>query len=182
MYKRQDYIAPKTSGIKDYIGIFAVTSGINVELYEKIFEKDEDDYNGIMIKAITDRLAEAFAEYMHDRVRKDLWGYQPKELSTEDMIQEKYQGIRPAPGYPVCPEHTVKKDIFTILQTDEIGMQLTDSMAMHPASSVSGFYFAHPDAKYFSVDKIDEDQLEDMASRRSVPTKQLRKWLGPNLR
>ena len=177
-----DYIAPKTSGIKDYIGLFAVTSGINVELYEKIFEKDEDDYNGIMIKAITDRLAEAFAEYMHDRVRKDLWGYQPKELSTEDMIQEKYQGIRPAPGYPACPEHTVKKDIFTILQTDEIGMQLTDSMAMHPASSVSGFYFAHPDAKYFSVDKIDEDQLEDMASRRSVPTKQLRKWLGPNLR
>ena len=177
-----DYIAPKASGIKDYIGIFAVTSGINVELYEKIFEKDEDDYNGIMIKAITDRLAEAFAEYMHDRVRKDLWGYQPKELSTEDMIQEKYQGIRPAPGYPACPEHTVKKDIFTILQTDEIGMQLTDSMAMHPASSVSGFYFAHPDAKYFSVDKIDEDQLEDMASRRSVPTKQLRKWLGPNLR
>ena len=177
-----DYIAPKTSGIKDYIGLFAVTSGINVELYEKIFEKDEDDYNGIMIKAITDRLAEAFAEYMHDRVRKDLWGYQPKELSTEEMIQEKYQGIRPAPGYPACPEHTVKKDIFTILQTDEIGMQLTDSMAMHPASSVSGFYFAHPDAKYFSVDKIDEDQLEDMASRRSVPTKQLRKWLGPNLR
>ena len=177
-----DYIAPKTSGIKDYIGLFAVTSGINVELYEKIFEKDEDDYNGIMIKAITDRLAEAFAEYMHDRVRKDLWGYQPKELSTEDMIQEKYQGIRPAPGYPACPEHTVKKDIFTVLQTDEIGMQLTDSMAMHPASSVSGFYFAHPDAKYFSVDKIDEDQLEDMASRRSVPTKQLRKWLGPNLR
>ena len=177
-----DYIAPKASGIKDYIGIFAVTSGINVELYEKIFEKDEDDYNGIMIKAITDRLAEAFAEYMHDRVRKDLWGYQPKELSTEDMIQEKYQGIRPAPGYPACPEHTVKKDIFTILQTDEIGMQLTDSMAMHPASSVSGFYFAHPDAKYFCVDKIDEDQLEDMASRRSVPTKQLRKWLGPNLR
>jgi 5-methyltetrahydrofolate--homocysteine methyltransferase len=177
-----DYIAPKISGIKDYIGLFAVTSGINVELYEKLFEKEEDDYNGIMIKAITDRLAEAFAEYMHDRVRRDLWGYQPKELTTEDMIQEKYQGIRPAPGYPACPEHTVKKDIFALLQTEEIGMKLTESMAMYPASSVSGFYFAHPDAKYFSVDKIDDDQLEDMATRRLVSSKQLRKWLGPNLR
>ena len=177
-----DYISPKESGIKDYIGLFAVTSGINVEIYEKIFEKSEDDYNGIMIKAITDRLAEAFAEYMHDRVRKDLWGYQPKELSNEEMIDEKYEGIRPAPGYPACPEHTVKEDIFSLLQAKEIGMQLTESMAMHPASSVSGFYFAHPEAKYFSVDKIDNDQLEDMASRRSISIKQLQKWLAPNLR
>ena len=177
-----DYISPKESGIKDYIGLFAVTSGINVEIYEKIFEKSEDDYNGIMIKAITDRLAEAFAEYMHDRVRKDLWGYQPKDLSNEEMIDEKYEGIRPAPGYPACPEHTVKEDIFSLLEANEIGMQLTESMAMHPASSVSGFYFAHPDAKYFSVDKIDKDQLEDMASRRSISIKQLQKWLAPNLK
>ena len=177
-----DYISPKESGIKDYIGLFAVTSGINVEIYEKIFEKSEDDYNGIMIKAITDRLAEAFAEYMHDRVRKDLWGYQPKELSNEEMIGEKYEGIRPAPGYPACPEHTVKEDIFSLLQAKEIGMQLTESMAMHPASSVSGFYFAHPEAKYFSVDKIDNDQLEDMALRRSISVKKLKRWLAPNLR
>ena len=135
-----------------------------------------------MIKAITDRLAEAFAEYMHDRVRKDLWGYQPKDLSNEEMIDEEYEGIRPAPGYPACPEHTVKEDIFSLLEASEIGMQLTESMAMHPASSVSGFYFAHPDAKYFSVDKIDKDQLEDMASRRSISIKQLQKWLAPNLK
>ena len=135
-----------------------------------------------MIKAITDRLAEAFAEYMHDRVRKDLWGYQPEVLSNKDMIDEKYQGIRPAPGYPACPEHSVKKDIFSLLQADDIGMTLTESMAMSPASSVSGFYFAHPDAKYFSVDKIDNDQLEDMASRRSISIERLKKWLAPNLR
>ncbi len=177
-----DYISPKESGIKDYIGLFAVTSGINAEVYEKIFEKSEDDYNGIMIKAITDRLAEAFAEYMHDRVRKDLWGYQPKKLSNKEMIEEKYEGIRPAPGYPACPEHTVKGDIFSLLQAKEIGMTLTESMAMYPASSVSGFYFAHPDAKYFSVDKIDNDQLEDMASRRSISIKKLKRWLAPNLR
>ena len=177
-----DYISPKESGIKDYIGLFAVTSGINAEIYEKIFEKSEDDYNGIMIKAITDRLAEAFAEYMHDRVRKDLWGYQPKKLSNKEMIEEKYEGIRPAPGYPACPEHTVKGDIFSLLQAKEIGMQLTESMAMYPASSVSGFYFAHPEAKYFSVDKIDNDQLEDLASRRSISIKKLKRWLAPNLR
>ena len=177
-----DYIAPKNGGVKDYIGLFAVTSGINVEVYEKLFDKAEDDYSGIMIKAITDRLAEAFAEYMHDRVRQDLWGYQSESLSTEDLIHEKYQGIRPAPGYPACPEHTVKKEIFALLKAQEIGMELTESMAMTPASSVSGFYFAHPEAKYFSVDKIDTDQLEDMASRRSVSVDQLKKWLASNLR
>lgn len=177
-----DYIAPKSSGIKDYIGLFAVTSGINVELYEKMFLKTEDDYSSIMIKAITDRLAEAFAEYMHERVRRELWAYQPKEFSKNDMINEKYLGIRPAPGYPACPEHTIKENIFTLLKTEDIGMQLTESLAMKPASSVSGFYFAHPDSKYFSVDKIDEDQLEDMSSRRKVPIKKLKKWLAPNLK
>ena len=178
-----DYIAPKSSGIKDYIGMFAVTSGINAEIYEKIFEKAEDDYSSIMIKAITDRLAEAFAEYMHDRIRQDLWGYQTaNEISTEDMIKEKYEGIRPAPGYPACPEHTVKKDIFELLKTDEIGMKLTESMAMLPASSVSGFYFSHPKSNYFSVGKIDKDQIIDMAKRRDISVDILKKWLASNLR
>ena len=178
-----DYIAPKSSGIKDYIGMFAVTSGINTEIYEKIFEKSKDDYSLIMIKAITDRLAEAFAEYMHDRIRQDLWGYQSVDnLSKEDMIKEKYKGIRPAPGYPACPEHTVKKNIFKLLETNEIGMKLTESMAMIPASSVSGFYFAHPESSYFSVDKINEDQINDMAKRRNISVDQLKKWLASNLR
>jgi 5-methyltetrahydrofolate--homocysteine methyltransferase len=163
--------------------MFAVTSGINAEIYEKIFEKAEDDYSSIMIKAITDRLAEAFAEYMHDRIRQDLWGYQTaNEISTEDMIKEKYEGIRPAPGYPACPEHTVKKDIFELLKTNEIGMELTESMAMLPASSVSGFYFSHPDSKYFSVGNIDEEQVSDMAKRRDISVDVIKKWLASNLR
>jgi 5-methyltetrahydrofolate--homocysteine methyltransferase len=178
-----DYIAPKSSGIKDYIGMFAVTSGINTEIYEKMFKNSEDDYSLIMIKAITDRLAEAFAEYMHDRIRQDLWGYQSdNKISKEEMIKENYEGIRPAPGYPACPEHTVKKNIFKLLETNEIGMKLTESMAMIPASSVSGFYFAHPESSYFSVDKIDEDQINDMAKRRNISVDQLKKWLASNLR
>ena len=177
-----DFIAPKQKNITDYIGLFAVTSGINAEVYEDIFMKDEDDYSSIMVKAITDRLAEAFAEYMHDRVRQDLWGYQTEKLSNEAMIKEKYQGIRPAPGYPACPEHTVKNEIFALLKAEEIGMELTEGMSMKPASSVSGFYFAHPEAKYFSVDKIDEDQINDMAERRSISKEQLKKWISPNIR
>jgi 5-methyltetrahydrofolate--homocysteine methyltransferase len=163
--------------------MFAVTSGINTELYETIFEKSEDDYSLIMVKALTDRLAEAFAEYMHDRIRQDLWGYQDTtKISKEDMIKENYEGIRPAPGYPACPEHTVKKDIFKLLEANDIGMKLTESMAMLPASSVSGFYFSHPHSKYFSVDKIDQDQLTDMANRRNIEIETLKKWLAPNLR
>jgi len=178
-----DYIAPKDSGINDYIGLFAVTSGIGIEHYEKIYEKAEDDYSAIMFKAITDRLAEAFAEYMHERVRRDLWGYQADEkLSINELIKESYHGIRPAPGYPACPEHTIKASMFEHLAADEIGMQLTESMAMIPASSVSGLYFAHKDAKYFSVDKVDEDQLKDMARRRSVSLDQLKRWLASNIR
>ena len=177
-----DFISPKENKVTDYIGLFAVTSGINADIYEDIFMKAEDDYSSIMVKAITDRLAEAFAEYMHDRVRQDLWGYQTEKLSNEAMIKEKYQGIRPAPGYPACPEHTVKNDIFALLQAKEIGMELTEGMSMMPASSVSGFYFAHPEAKYFSVDKIDEDQISDMAKRRSVSKEQLKKWLASNLK
>jgi 5-methyltetrahydrofolate--homocysteine methyltransferase len=135
-----------------------------------------------MLKSLADRLAEAFAEYMHERVRTDLWGYAVGEsLSNDDMIAEKYAGIRPAPGYPACPEHTVKRDMFKTLQAGEIGMQLTESFAMYPGAAVSGFYFAHPESKYFVVGKIGEDQLLDMAARRQVDKAELERWLAPNL-
>ena len=177
-----DFIAPKSSNIKDYIGIFAVTSGLGMEKYEETFKNKNDDYSSIMFKSLADRLAEAFAEYMHERVRKDLWGYVIDEnIDKEALIKEAYQGIRPAPGYPACPDHTVKKDIFMHLKLDEIDMHLTDSFAMTPAASVSGFYFAHPEADYFSVDKIGDDQLKDMAKRRDVSIEFLKKWLAPNL-
>ena len=177
-----DFIAPKSSGIKDYIGVFAVTSGLGMEKYEKEFKDKNDDYSSIMFKSLADRLAEAFAEYMHERVRKDLWGYVAEEnIDKEALIKEAYQGIRPAPGYPACPDHTVKKDIFAHLKLDEIDMHLTDSFAMLPAASVSGFYFSHPEAQYFSVDKIGDDQLKDMAKRRDVSIEFLKKWLAPNL-
>ncbi|NHZ97871.1 methionine synthase [Massilia sp. CCM 8734] len=177
-----DFIAPKASGIKDYIGMFAVTSGLGIEKYEKRFEDAHDDYSSIMLKSLADRLAEAFAEYMHERVRTDLWGYAlGEDLSNEEMIGERYAGIRPAPGYPACPEHTVKAAMFKVLQAQEIGMELTESFAMFPGAAVSGFYFAHPEAKYFVVGKIGEDQLNDMAKRRGVPKEDLERWLAPNL-
>src|SRR5690606_24250073 len=135
-----------------------------------------------MLKSLADRLAEAFAEYLHERVRKDLWGYAADEqLDNEDLIKEKYRGIRPAPGYPACPDHTVKADLFRQLQAEEIGMALTDSFAMSPGASVSGFYLAHPSSRYFSVDKIGADQLADMAKRRGLPLEYLERWLAPNL-
>jgi 5-methyltetrahydrofolate--homocysteine methyltransferase len=177
-----DFIAPKSSGIADYIGLFAVTSGIGIEKYEKRFEDAHDDYSSIMLKSLADRLAEAFAEYMHERVRKDLWGYVPDEsLSNEALIKESYSGIRPAPGYPACPEHTVKADMFQLLQCDEIGMQVTESFAMFPGAAVSGFYFAHPESKYFVVGKIGDDQVSDMAARRDVSKDDVERWLAPNL-
>ncbi|HEU4844169.1 MAG TPA: methionine synthase [Burkholderiaceae bacterium] len=177
-----DFIAPKGSGVHDYIGMFAVTAGLGIEKYEKRFEDAHDDYSSIMLKSLADRLAEAFAEYLHERVRKDLWGYaQAETLSNDDMIAEKYAGIRPAPGYPACPEHTVKADMFKVLQAEEIGMQLTDSYAMYPGAAVSGFYFAHPASKYFVVGKIGQDQLDDMAARRHVSKQELERWLAPNL-
>ncbi|MCE9633372.1 MAG: methionine synthase [Methylophilales bacterium] len=175
-----DFIAPK--GIPDYIGMFAVTAGIGIEKHLEKFEAAHDDYSSIMLKALADRLAEAFAEYLHHRVRIDFWGYAAGEdLTTEDLIKERYRGIRPAPGYPACPDHTVKSDMFKLLECEEIGMTLTDSFAMMPASSVSGFYFAHPEARYFSVDKIGEDQLKDMALRRNLSVEYLQRWLAPNL-
>ena len=175
-----DFVAPK--GTDDYIGLFAVSAGMGMEKRLAQFEATHDDYSAIMFKSLADRLAEAFAEYMHERVRTDLWGYVADEhLDAEALIKEQYQGIRPAPGYPACPDHTVKPDMFKLLQADEVGMSLTDSFAMQPAAAVSGFYLAHQDAKYFSVDKIGEDQLLDMAKRRNVPKEYLERWLAPNL-
>jgi 5-methyltetrahydrofolate--homocysteine methyltransferase len=177
-----DFIAPKDSGVTDYIGMFAVTAGIGIEKHEKRFEDAGDDYSSIMLKALADRLAESCAEYLHERVRKDLWGYAADEkLSNEQLIAEQYRGIRPAPGYPACPEHTVKADMFRILEAEDIGMSLTESYAMFPGAAVSGFYFAHSASKYFTVGKIGEDQLTDMASRRKVPMDLLQRWLAPNL-
>ncbi|MFZ6712691.1 methionine synthase [Undibacterium sp. TC9W] len=177
-----DFIAPKDSGIKDYIGMFAVTAGLGIEKYEKRFEDAHDDYSSIMLKSLADRLAEAFAEYLHERVRKDLWGYVADEaLSNEDLIKENYKGIRPAPGYPACPEHTVKTEMFKQMQCEEIEMYITESWAMIPGAAVSGFYFAHPESKYFSVGKIADDQVTDMAARRGVPKEEVERWLAPNL-
>jgi 5-methyltetrahydrofolate--homocysteine methyltransferase len=159
-----------------------VTAGIGAEKKEQEFLAALDDYSNIMFKALADRLAEAFAECLHERVRTDLWGYAADEqLTNEQLIKEQYKGIRPAPGYPACPDHTAKIDLFKVLHADEIGMQLTESMAMFPASSVSGFYIGHPDAVYFNVGEIGEDQLADMAARRGMDIEELRRLLAPNL-
>ena len=168
--------------LPDYIGVFAVTTGIGAEVKDKYFQDDNDDYSSIMLKALADRLAEAFAEAMHKRVRQDLWGYAADEaLSTDDMISEKYQGIRPAPGYPACPDHSVKQAMFDLLKADDIGMALTESLAMTPAASVSGFYLSHPDCAYFNVGKIGDDQLQDLAKRRGLKAADLERLLAPNL-
>jgi len=177
-----DFVAPQASGVADYVGLFAVTAGIGAEQRAAAFEAAQDDYSAILLKALADRLAEAFAECLHQRVRTDLWGYAPHEsLSNEALIDEKYQGIRPAPGYPACPDHSVKRDMFALLQCADIGMGLTDSLAMTPAASVSGFYIAHPEATYFNVGKIGRDQLADMARRRGLPEADLERLLAPNL-
>ena len=177
-----DYIAPKSSGILDYIGLFAVTAGLGVEKKEREFEKAGDDYSAIMLKSLADRLAEAFAEALHARVRKDLWGYVPAEaLTNEEMIAERYQGIRPAPGYPACPEHVVKREMFDVLDGGDIGMLLTESYAMYPAASVSGFYFSHPQSQYFSVGTIGEDQVEDYVARSGRSLEDVRRTLAPSL-
>ncbi|RQH04704.1 methionine synthase [Paraburkholderia dinghuensis] len=177
-----DFIAPKESGVADYIGMFAVTAGIGVDVKEAQFEKDHDDYSAIMLKSLADRFAEAFAEAMHARVRRDLWGYAASEtLDNDALIGEQYSGIRPAPGYPACPDHLVKRDMFDFLQADEIGMSVTESLAMLPAASVSGFYLAHPDSTYFSVGKIGADQLADYARRMALSDADARRALAPLL-
>lgn len=177
-----DFVAPKSSGVADYIGLFAVTAGIGVDKKEAQFEADHDDYSAIMLKALADRLAEAFAECLHARVRTDLWGYDAAETLTNDqLIAEAYRGIRPAPGYPACPEHTVKAPMFELLDAAEIGMGITEALAMTPAASVSGFYLAHPESTYFSVGKIGQDQLDDMVARRGEDRLMLERALAPNL-
>ena len=183
-----DFVAPrsdetgKATHLKDYVGVFAVTAGIGVEKREQAFEAAHDDYSAIMLKALADRFAEAFAECMHERVRKDLWGYAAQEnASLEDLVAEKYQGIRPAPGYPACPDHSVKKQMFELLQCQEIGMGLTESLAMTPAASVSGFYLSHPDSQYFNVGKVGEDQVNELAARQNLKVVDIQRLLAPNL-
>ena len=178
-----DFVAPKESGKADYLGGFAVTAGIGIEKVIARYEKEHDDYNIILIKALADRLAEAFAELLHEKVRKEYWAYQPaEELNNEDLIREQYVGIRPAPGYPACPDHTEKGILFELLKaTGEAGISLTESYAMFPAAAVSGFYFSHPESRYFGLGNILEDQLVDYASRKNMPLEEMRKWLSPNL-
>lgn len=180
-YCLADYIAPK--GIADYYGGFAVTGGLEEDDLAEAFDAKQDDYNKIMVKAVADRLAEAFAEYLHEQVRKEFWGYAPDEnLSNEELIRENYQGIRPAPGYPACPEHTEKQKIWQLLDTEKrIGMQLTSSYAMWPGAAVSGWYFSHPDCKYYAVASIQKDQVEDYAKRTNMSLAEAERWLAPNL-
>ncbi|MBK8013751.1 MAG: methionine synthase [Deltaproteobacteria bacterium] len=178
-----DFIAPRSSGVVDYIGAFVVTVGLGVDRLVAKFEAEHDDYSSIMIKALADRLAEAFAEHLHERVRREFWGYAKSEtLSNDALIQEAYQGIRPAPGYPACPDHTEKQTIFELLSaTTTTGVALTESMAMTPAASVSGFYFANPDARYFGVGKIEKDQIIDYSARKGMDVRTIERWLAPNL-
>ena len=176
-----DFVAPEGS-VQDYVGCFAVTAGLDMEGPLKRFEEAMDDYNALMLKALADRLAEALAEYLHLRMRREFWGYAPDEqLTNDDLIAEKYSGIRPAPGYPACPDHLDKETIFELLEAEEIGMSLTESLAMYPAASVSGYYFAHPESKYFAVGKLAKDQVEAYAQMRGISMELAEKWLAPNL-
>lgn len=177
-----DFIASTEEAPIDYLGGFAVTAGIGIEEHLARFEADHDDYSSIMLKALADRLAEAFAEYLHEKVRREIWGYEAKEsLSNEELIKEKYKGIRPAPGYPGCPEHTEKETLFELLDAPSAGIELTESMAMQPGASVSGFYFAHPESAYFNVGKIGKDQVQDYAARKNWDIETAEKWLSPIL-
>ena len=180
-----DFVAPndKKKTIKDYIGGFAVTCGIGEEELSRNFELQGDDYNAILTKALADRMAEAFAEKMHEEVRKEYWGYSPKEkLRNDQLINEEYIGIRPAHGYPAQPDHTEKRILFDLLQVEEkTGIELTENYAMNPGSSISGLYFSHPDSSYFGVGKINKDQVKDYAKRKSMSIEECEKWLGPIL-
>jgi 5-methyltetrahydrofolate--homocysteine methyltransferase len=178
-----DFVAPRDSGIVDYVGAFAVTAGLGAEAKVKEFLAANDDYSAILVKALADRLAEAFAEHLHWLVRADHWGYAAQEkLTAEDLIAEKYRGIRPAPGYPACPDHTEKADLFRLLDaTANAAIELTDAYAMMPAASVSGYYIAHPDARYFAVGKIEKDQVADYAHRKGMDLAAMERWLAPIL-
>jgi 5-methyltetrahydrofolate--homocysteine methyltransferase len=178
-----DYVAPKASGKKDYVGAFAVTTGIGIEERVKQFEDDHDDYSSILLKALADRLAEAFAERMHERVRKEFWAYSSDEaLSNEELIDESYRGIRPAPGYPACPDHTEEATLWSLIEPDKnAGITITESYAMLPTAAVSGFYFSHPEAKYFGTGRIRKDQVEDYAKRKGEALSVVERWLAPVL-
>jgi 5-methyltetrahydrofolate--homocysteine methyltransferase len=182
-YALSDFVAPKETGIQDYFGGFAVTTGIGCDELVAQYEKDHDDYNSIMVKALADRLAEAFAERMHELVRKEYWGYAKDEsFSNEELIKEKYAGIRPAPGYPACPDHTEKDTLFRLLDAEKnAGINLTESYAMYPTAAVSGFYFAHAESRYFGLGKIAKDQVEDYAKRKKMDLEVVERWLSPNL-
>jgi len=182
-YALADFIAPKESGVQDYVGFFAVTAGIGLDDKVREFEANHDDYNSILLKALADRLAEAFAEHLHERVRREFWGYAADEcLESSALIDEKYRGIRPAPGYPACPDHTEKGELFRVLQAEaHTGMSLTESYAMLPTAAVSGYYFAHPDAAYFGLGRIGQDQVIDYAQRKEMDVTTMERWLAPNL-
>jgi 5-methyltetrahydrofolate--homocysteine methyltransferase len=176
-----DYVAPKSSGVVDHIGAFAVSAGHGVAELEERYEKDHDDYHAIMVKALADRLAEAYAELLHERARKD-WSYgRDEDLSNDELIAEKYRGIRPAFGYPACPEHSPKVQLFTLLEAPAVGIELTEGFSMMPASSVSGLYFAHPESRYFMVGRIGRDQVEDYSRRAGIDMALAERYLGPNL-
>ncbi len=178
-----DFVAPIDSGVQDYVGAFAVTAGHGVKDLVARYQADHDDYNAIMVKALADRLAEAFAELMHERVRREFWGYAPDEnLDGDALIREQYRGIRPAPGYPACPDHTQKSVMWELLEADDkAGIVLTENLAMDPGASVSGLYFAHPEASYFNVGQIGRDQIEHYADRSGMSIEDLERWLGPRL-
>jgi 5-methyltetrahydrofolate--homocysteine methyltransferase len=178
-----DFVAPRTAGVRDYFGAFACTTGIGIEPHLQRFEAAHDDYSSIMLKVIADRLAEAFAERLHERVRREFWGYAPDEkLSSDQVIREEYRGIRPAPGYPACPDHTEKATLWRLLEVDSrAGITLTDSFAMYPTAAVSGWYFSHPQARYLAVGRIDRDQVEDYAQRKGMSVGEVERWLAPNL-
>ena len=182
-YCLADFVAPKSTGKADYLGAFAVTGGLEEDALAAAYDLQHDDYNKIMVKALADRLAEAFAEYLHERVRKVIWGFAPNEnLSNDELIRERYQGIRPAPGYPACPDHTEKAAIWTLLGVEEqIGMTLTESYAMWPGAAVAGWYFSHPDSRYFAVAQIQRDQVEDYAARKGMSVSEVERWLAPHL-
>jgi 5-methyltetrahydrofolate--homocysteine methyltransferase len=177
-----DFVAPRQAGVRDYVGAFAVTAGIGEDAVAERFKRANDDYSAILVKALADRLAEAFAERLHQRVRKEFWGYAPDEsLSNEELIAEKYRGIRPAPGYPAQPDHTEKATLFRLLAAERIGVKLTESFAMWPGAAVCGLYFSHPDAEYFGVGKIERDQVEDYARRKGWSVSEAERWLAPIL-
>ncbi len=177
-----DFVAPREAGLPDYIGAFTVTAGIGEDVIAERFKRANDDYSAIMVSALADRLAEAFAERLHQRVRQEFWGYAPDEaLAAADLIAEKYRGIRPAPGYPAQPDHTEKGTLFRLLQPERIGVKLTESFAMWPGAAVSGLYFSHPQAAYFGVGKIERDQVEDYAKRKGWSVAECERWLAPIL-